>query len=158
MNSLSVTCCDLRKTSPRSFSTHFLLSLSSTGDFGRGAKCRCLSSCSEGRKTSWAQTNRSSRLENRCNEEYPKSSMSPTIKDTAIDHGFISALEQCLPNLAARGGAFIELIKTWLFRRALFPAPGAGKSPTLEFGGWGFSSCFVLYSQQYYCDLFNGRW
>lgn len=28
--------------------------------------------------------------------------------------------------------------------RRRFPAPGAGKSPTLEFGGWGFSSCFVL--------------
>src|ERR1019366_4868853 len=53
---------------------------------------------------------------------------------------------------------FIELIKTWLFRRALFPAPGAGKNPTLEFGGWGFSSCFVLYSQQYYCHLLSGRW
>src|ERR1700688_2227900 len=39
INSLSVTCCDLRKASARSCSTRILLSQSSTGGFGRGAKC-----------------------------------------------------------------------------------------------------------------------
>jgi hypothetical protein len=73
---------------------------------------------------------------------------------------FFSQLNNSTPLRHPRGTGF------FIFRafalpgggRRRFPAPGAEKSPALEFGGRGFSSCFVLYFKQHYCHLVNGRW
>jgi hypothetical protein len=56
-------------------------------------------------------------------ENYPNFYMRLIKKDSEIDFGFISALEQCLPNVAVRGGA-VDVERTKIISQVFMAALG----------------------------------